>query len=83
MTTAPVTSTLGIAREILTPIVGGVAGFFAAHGLSLTSDQQATAVTLAATGAVALERWIMRLITPQPLPPPQPPAPTPPPSTKS
>lgn len=72
MSTPPATSAVGIAREILTPVVGGIAGFFAAHGLALTPDQQATAVTLAATGAVALERWIMRAITPKTLPPPSP-----------
>lgn len=70
MSTAPATSIVGITREILTPIIGGIAGFLAAHGLALSSDQQATAVTLAATGAVALERWIMRTITPKTLPPP-------------
>lgn len=79
MSTPPSTSAIGIAREILTPVIGGIAGFFAAHGLALTPDQQATAVTLAATGAVALERWIMRVTTPAPLPPPQQAAPPPPP----
>lgn len=71
------TGVLAIAREILAPVVGAAAGFLAAHGLALSPDQQAAAVTLGATGVVALERWVMRIITPKPLPPPHIPPPPP------
>lgn len=66
-----------IVREILTPIIGGLAGLLAAHGLTLTPDQQAAAITLGATAFVTAERWLVRALTPKPLPPPSSPAPKP------